>query len=168
MNASKPEPLRPASIPEKATVDGLEAKVGELEATQFSTTTKLKGEATFDMGAYTYGGSAKKGNSGPGVEELFSAFVFNYDVRLNFDTSFTGKDLLRTTLRAGNFADSAFGNGGLNTLEVAFQEDCGTDTDCGRRRGHGAGVGLSAQRTSARVNGRQRKVHGMGSAFWVK
>ncbi|MEY4327811.1 MAG: valine--tRNA ligase, partial [Actinomycetota bacterium] len=26
MNASKPEPLRPASIPEKATVDGLEAK----------------------------------------------------------------------------------------------------------------------------------------------
>jgi valyl-tRNA synthetase len=26
VNASKPEPLRPASIPEKATVDGLEAK----------------------------------------------------------------------------------------------------------------------------------------------
>ncbi len=36
---------------------------------------------------------------------LYSAFVFNYDVRLNFDTSFTGKDLLRTRLRSGNFAD---------------------------------------------------------------
>ncbi|MEB3199886.1 MAG: iron uptake porin, partial [Synechococcaceae cyanobacterium] len=31
-------------------VDGLEAKVGELEATQFSTTTKLKGQATFVIG----------------------------------------------------------------------------------------------------------------------
>jgi hypothetical protein len=34
-------------------------------------------------------------------------------------------------LRAGNFADSAFGNGGLNELEVAFQQDCGTKADCG-------------------------------------
>ena len=32
-------------------VDGLEAKFGELKATQFSTTTKLKGKATFVMGA---------------------------------------------------------------------------------------------------------------------
>merc|ERR1712226_1080842 len=32
-------------------VDGLEARVGELEATQFSTTTKLKGKATFVTGA---------------------------------------------------------------------------------------------------------------------
>jgi hypothetical protein len=30
-----------------ARVDGLDAKVGQLEATQFSTTTKLKGEANF-------------------------------------------------------------------------------------------------------------------------
>jgi hypothetical protein len=55
----------------------------------------------------------------------------NYDVRLNFDTSFTGKDLLRTTLRSGNFGDSVFGNGNT-ALEVAFQEDAlnrnGVDT----------------------------------------
>ena len=31
-------------------VDGLEAKVGELRAAQFSTTTKLKGKATFVTG----------------------------------------------------------------------------------------------------------------------
>ena len=35
----------------KGRVDGLEAKVGELEATQFSTTTKLKGKATYVIGA---------------------------------------------------------------------------------------------------------------------
>ncbi|MCP9814461.1 iron uptake porin, partial [Synechococcus lacustris] len=34
----------------KARVDGLEAKVGELQATQFSTTTKLKGQVRFVMG----------------------------------------------------------------------------------------------------------------------
>ncbi|MEI6111878.1 MAG: iron uptake porin, partial [Cyanobium sp. ELA712] len=39
-------------------VDGLEAKVGELHSTQFSTTTKLSGQATFVLGANTYSGSA--------------------------------------------------------------------------------------------------------------
>merc|ERR1711966_456405 len=40
----------------KGRVDGLEARVGELEATQFSTTTKLKGQATMTIGATSYGG----------------------------------------------------------------------------------------------------------------
>jgi len=123
----------------KGRVDGLEAKVGELEATQFSTTTKLKGIATFVLGANSFGGSVSAIRDKARAEE--GGTSFNYDVRLNFDTSFTGKDLLRTTLRAGNFADSAFGGGrtvgtngaalGLNQLEVAFQEDCGSDMDCG-------------------------------------
>jgi len=64
------------------------------------------------------------------------ATTFNYDVRLNFDTSFTGKDLLRTTLRAGNFGQSSFGATPLNNLEVGFQESCGvlgenSKVDCG-------------------------------------
>merc|ERR1712216_461243 len=45
----------------KGRVDGLEARVGELEATQFSTTTKLKGKATFVIGANSFGGDAKQG-----------------------------------------------------------------------------------------------------------
>ena len=84
----------------KGRVDGLEAKVGELEATQFSTTTKLKGEASFVLGGVpdlTTNSGAEVGNT-----------AFNYDVRLNFDTSFTGKDLLRTRLRAGNFSTDPF------------------------------------------------------------
>jgi hypothetical protein len=95
----------------KGRVDGLEAKVGELEANQFSTTTKLSGIATMTLGGAGYTGFGDKLTS-------------NYDVRLNFDTSFTGDDLLRTTLRAGNFANSVFGNGNT-ALEVAFQEDAG-------------------------------------------
>jgi hypothetical protein len=84
-----------------ARVDGLENKVGRLEATQFSTTTKLKGEANFMLG----GVPGLKTNKGGNVGNT----TFNYDLRLNFDTSFTGKDLLRTRLRSGNFSSDPFG-----------------------------------------------------------
>jgi hypothetical protein len=128
-------------------VDGLESRVGELEANQFSTTTKLKGIATFVMGANSFGGdfvtdadaSLYSGipvgeKYAKGASALEGAMTFNYDVRLIFDTSFTGKDLLRTTLRAGNFAQSAWSGNppvGLNAMEIAFEENCGTGMDCG-------------------------------------
>ena len=83
-------------------VDGLENKVGQLQATQFSTTTKLKGEANFVLG----GVPSLKTNKGGNVGNT----AFNYDLRLNFDTSFTGKDLLRTRLRSGNFSSDPFGS----------------------------------------------------------
>jgi hypothetical protein len=129
-------------------VDGLEAKVGELEATQFSTTTKLSGLATFVVGANAFSGSAintgaNTVNRAPNAftgrprtpVPLPNATTFNYDVQLTFDTSFTGKDLLRTNLRAGNFGNSVFGGEphslGLAELEAAFEQDCGTGADCG-------------------------------------
>lgn len=85
-----------------ARVSTLENKVGELEATQFSTTTKLRGEASFILG----GVPGLNTNSGVQVGNT----AFNYDVRLNLDTSFTGKDLLRTRLRTGNFSTNPFGS----------------------------------------------------------
>jgi hypothetical protein len=84
----------------KGRVDGLEGRVGNLEATQFSTTTKLKGEVNFVLG----GVPGLETNSGDTVGNT----AFNYDVRLNFDTSFTGRDLLRTRLRSSNFSTDPF------------------------------------------------------------
>jgi hypothetical protein len=112
----------------KGRVDGLEAKVGVLEATQFSTTSKLSGLATFVLGANNFSGSASRLVNES--KRNFGATTFNYDVQLNFDTSFTGQDLLRTTLRSGNFDGdrNSFGGGGptsLSQLEVAFQEEAG-------------------------------------------
>lgn len=100
-------------------VDGLENRVGQLESTQFSTTTKLRGEATWVLGGLSYGGNSKD------EYNLKEAVTFNYDVKLNFDTSFTGKDLLRTQLRAGNFANSGFGSypAPLTQLSAGFQEN---------------------------------------------
>ena len=116
----------------KGRVDGLEAKVGTLEAQQFSTTTKLSGLATFVVGGIAYSGSGKnniRDYRGQPVA-LPENVTFNYDLQLTFDTSFTGKDLLRTNLRAGNFATSVFGGGPHSLgnsaeLEIAFEEDTG-------------------------------------------
>ena len=103
-------------------VDGLEAKVGELEATQFSTTTKLRGEATFVLG----GVPGLETNAGGNVGNT----AFNYDLRLNFDTSFYGKDLLRTRLRSGNFNSDPFGSSSsLFKLDKAESTDNSVEID---------------------------------------
>ena len=102
-------------------VDGLESKVGQLQAQQFSTTTKLKGETSFIIaGSPDYVSKKATPND---------ATTFNYDLRLSFDTSFTGKDLLRTRLRSGNFTDDPFGSSSnvfkLDKAETG-KEQCGT------------------------------------------
>ena len=89
-------------------VDGLEARVGELEATQFSTTTKLKGYTAWVAGA------AEGFDNDEG-----EAFTVNYDIRLALKTSFTGKDMLTTVLRAGNFGPSIWDEG-LTFVETAM------------------------------------------------
>ena len=82
----------------RARVDGLEVRTAELEANQFSTTTKLKGEAIFALvDAFGSRDNDATINGGEDVET-----AFGYRVRLNFDTSFTGEDRLRTRLQARN------------------------------------------------------------------
>ena len=234
-------------------VDGLEAKVGELEATQFSTTTKLQGQATFVIGAVNASGNSLgrglnreisafngspadrlflsttpnngfnptltdqerreggrttlRANSTPAANgtprsnrannrfnqadlinttaagqgpfnatvavpaaqrtqfrrngpflltnqgaidravdrnnrtaaskynELYGATTFNYDLRLNFITSFTGKDQLYTRIRTGNFSNAFNGNGvNLTALDIASNgfgsTSCGDNRNC--------------------------------------
>ncbi|MEH2374596.1 iron uptake porin [Nostoc sp.] len=72
-------------------VDSLEARTAELEANQFSTTTKLVGEAIFGV-TDAFGGNTGNNNNA----------VFQDRVRLDLQTSFTGRDVLHTRLAAGN------------------------------------------------------------------
>ncbi|MDZ8224461.1 iron uptake porin [Nostoc sp. ChiVER01] len=76
-------------------VDAVEAKTGELEANQFSTTTKLNGEVVIAI-ANVIDGNTVNG------QKVNQNTVLADRVRLNLDTSFTGKDLLRTRLQATN------------------------------------------------------------------
>jgi hypothetical protein len=113
-------------------VDGLEKKVGKLEAQQFSTTTKLRGEINMVMGGVAYTGSAFSNaaiqnnnvytnNGSTTGTAARNAVSFNYDFRLNLNTSFTGKDLLFSRLRTGNWNSSAFSGSpvGMATLDKA-------------------------------------------------
>ncbi|WP_199192330.1 iron uptake porin [Chlorogloea sp. CCALA 695] len=100
-------------------VDAVEARTAELEANQFSTTTKLTGEVVAavsdafgddraiedidgqdnenDENAEDDDDEDDEGNLDEGTNTTLSARA-----RLNFNTSFTGRDLLRTRLQAAN------------------------------------------------------------------
>jgi Carbohydrate-selective porin, OprB family/S-layer homology domain len=77
-------------------VDALDGKVKTLEKQQFSTTTKLFGETVIAVAGVPVGKNVNKNT------------VLGYRTRLNLDSSFTGKDLLRTRLQASNL--DAFSN----------------------------------------------------------
>ena len=108
----------------KGRVDGLEARVGELEATQFSTTTKLKGQADFFFGAVSYDDSTECNEAGGKCNDDGTSLSYRYTLNLN--TSFTGKDLLYTRLRTGNMKNTwtnknhylSDAKSGDNTLKV--------------------------------------------------
>jgi Carbohydrate-selective porin, OprB family/S-layer homology domain len=83
-------------------VDALEARTAELEANQFSTTTKLTGEAIFAL-SDDFGGDVRIfGTDGRRIGSNNNEAVFQQRVRLNLNTSFTGRDLLLTRLQVGN------------------------------------------------------------------
>jgi len=84
-------------------VDAVEARTAELEANQFSTTTKLNGEAII----------AAVGATGGAPDTEDPNIILVNRVRLNLTTSFTGKDLLITGLQAYNFLGGTDGNGSL-------------------------------------------------------
>ncbi|MBD2329244.1 iron uptake porin [Alkalinema sp. FACHB-956] len=88
-------------------IDKLEAKTATLEKQQFSTTTKLRGSATFLVGD-TFGDRA---NNTPAKDTSDQTNTFAaYDVRLDLQTSFTGKDLLNTGFRATNVPEPGIAN----------------------------------------------------------
>jgi len=101
-------------------VDALEVRTATLEKQQFSTTTKLNGEVV--VGAI----SVFRGQNASG-RDLPKTTIVGDRIRLNFDSTFTGSDLLRTRLQATNLnpfsgvsaftpeGDLRFTNGVFNT-----------------------------------------------------
>jgi Carbohydrate-selective porin, OprB family/S-layer homology domain len=79
-------------------VDTLEASTATLEQQQFSTTTRLNAQIITAV-------SDTFGNRVGGTRDESNAF-FATRGRLNLESSFTGKDLLRVRLEFGNFANA--------------------------------------------------------------
>ncbi|AFZ07429.1 cyanobacterial porin [Oscillatoria nigro-viridis PCC 7112] len=106
-------------------VDALEARTAELEANQFSTTTKLTGEAIFALSDDFGGNVGLFGRDERRVGSNNNEAVFQQRVRLNLNTSFTGRDLLLTRLQVGNGRNFNLGatSEGTQTWNVVGRTD---------------------------------------------
>ncbi len=99
----------------KGRVDGLETRVNEFQAGQFSSTTKLSGGAVFTLGA------VDQGDDGT-TEQTAMQYAFNLDL----NSSFTGEDNLYVGIETGNAADplemdsAATGDGTLNVHALHY------------------------------------------------
>ncbi|MEI6381802.1 MAG: iron uptake porin [Cyanobacteriota bacterium ELA615] len=113
-----------------ARIDNLEQRVAFLEDHQFSTTTKLVGEVIFSIAEAYSGGAGIEGtygswrnNGAPGKPYSFSDNVLFTDrVRLNFLTSFSGKDQLKVRLQAGNGNQALFTATGVPAARLAYDD----------------------------------------------
>ncbi|MBD2186751.1 carbohydrate porin [Pseudanabaena sp. FACHB-723] len=128
-------------------VDSLDAKTAQLEAQQFSPTTKLSGLAFFNISGATAGGDviAERNAAGsifatprPAGSTVSNKFVtrkpnvtFSYYLFLTLTTSFTGKDALVTQLVTGNGnspANNFVSAGYTNTWGTPFLDQTGVPT----------------------------------------
>jgi hypothetical protein len=100
-------------------VDALEARTNQLEKQQFSTTTKLNAEIIF-AATDAFGDASRSGNGDD------SNLTFSSRVRLNFDSSFTGKDRLRVRFQASDVVNPTAPG---NESRLSFQSGSNTNNN---------------------------------------
>ncbi|AFY44328.1 iron uptake porin [Nostoc sp. PCC 7107] len=96
-------------------VDAVENQTAELAANQFATTIKLEAEAIMTV-ASVFGENIADNN-----------LAFAQRVRLNFVTSFTGKDELNLRLESGNIPEFDENITGTGMTRLGFDEDTGNN-----------------------------------------
>ena len=116
-----------------ARVSNLEERVSYLEDHQFSTTTKLNGEAIITISA-AWGERAldfrEQDLLNQGLlerERIDDNGVIGHRTRYNFDTSFTGRDLLKTRFESGTIVDWSEPTG-TNMARLGHDSQSGSDT----------------------------------------
>lgn len=105
-------------------VDNLEQQVTSIEKNQFSTTTTLNGTVDF----YLIKAFGNLQAAAPGEnprDSIDKNLIFSSRAVLDFDTSFTGKDLLRTSIQAGNI--SSFDRSAVGTDMISLIGATNTD-----------------------------------------
>ncbi len=89
----------------RAKVDTLEARAATLEANQFSTTTKLTGQVMMAVNVGKFDGDRIIDPNGREITNENPNATFFYRAVIDFNTSFTGTDLLKVRLETGNGGD---------------------------------------------------------------
>lgn len=109
--------------------EDLQALDARIKKDSFSTTTKLTGEAILSFTGY--GGvnaiapTAAVGTTAASPGRLASNNIFGNRLRLNFDTSFTGKDRLRSRLQARNLTPINTALTGTNMTRLGYDGNDG-------------------------------------------
>lgn len=98
-------------------VDNLENRVTALEDNQFSTTTKLRGQAIFAVNAGGFTGDSIIDPNGNSIRKNQPQATTLYRTNLDLDTSFTGTDLLKIRIDTGS---NGFNDNAANFLEPNF------------------------------------------------
>ncbi len=101
-------------------VDKLEARTEKIEAQQFSTTTKLSGEAIFAVAGVF-------GDKGATGRDLQDNMILGHRTRLAFTSSFTGKDQLRIRLQGRNISEFSGDVTGTNMTRLSFAGNDNSD-----------------------------------------
>ncbi|HEY9826206.1 MAG TPA: iron uptake porin [Stenomitos sp.] len=85
----------------KGRIDGLDARIANLQAQTFATTTKLSGEVVMIASeVFSDNATRARTQANSATPDFTSNAYFANRARLNFDTSFNGRDRLRVRLQA--------------------------------------------------------------------
>ena len=111
--------------------DNLESRVAFLEDNNFSPTTILRGEVVMQL-ASAFGDKKAVSTGETPSENLDSVVTFGARTRLNLETSFTGKDLLRTRLEASNLSGYGVGVTGTQMTFLGVSSNTGNRVRIGQ------------------------------------
>jgi porin len=103
-------------------IDSIEARAAELEANQFSTTTKLTGQAIFAVNGGSFSGESIVDPTGVEIADDDPNTTVLYRTALDFNTSFLGTDLLKIRLDTGS-------NGSLDNAAGVLEPNFGSVLD---------------------------------------
>ncbi|MGD1911463.1 MAG: iron uptake porin [Rivularia sp. (in: cyanobacteria)] len=113
-----------------ARVDSLEQRVALVDSRQFSTTTVLRGSVNFNL-ISAFGNRKAVGRGENPTEDLDENLTLSGRMSLSFDTSFTGKDRLRTRIQAGNVSNYGAGFTGTDMTRLIGATNTGNDVRLG-------------------------------------
>ena len=111
-------------------IDNLEQRVALVDSRQFSTTTVLRGRVDFNF-ISAFGNRKVVAPGENPTEDLEEKPTFSARTVLTFDTSFTGKDRLRTRLQAGNISNYGAGFTCTDMTRLISATNTGNDIKIG-------------------------------------
>lgn len=117
-------------------VDGLEARTAELEASQFSTTTKLTGQVIMAVNSGGFEGDEIVSPTGTIITNEDPNPTVLYRASLTLDTSFFGTDVLRILIDTGS-------NGALDNAAGVLEPNFGSVLDFSVKPPRSDDLGLS-------------------------